>query len=53
LDGGWVEVRGSRLTAFGRGPAAGAIDLGDVAILPGFVKPISTSATPPNFFDLT
>lgn len=40
LDGGWVEVRGGRVVAFGGGAPPGPFhDLGDVALLPGLVNP--------------
>lgn len=39
IAGGWVEVSAGRIASTGHGvPPAGAVDLGDVAILPGLVN---------------
>ncbi|MEO7190667.1 MAG: amidohydrolase family protein [Vicinamibacterales bacterium] len=39
IQGGWVEVAGGHVVAVGAGPAPGAaLDLGDVALLPGLVN---------------
>ena len=39
VAGGWVQIDGGRVEAVGAGrPLAGAIDLEDVAVLPGLVN---------------
>ena len=39
IPGGWVAISGGRIVALGRrSPPAGAVDLGDAAILPGLVN---------------
>jgi cytosine/adenosine deaminase-related metal-dependent hydrolase len=39
IDGGWVQIEGDRIAAFGTGRApADCDDLGDVALLPGLVN---------------